>query len=207
MPGGPRETVVYHGVAFHRYPESPHSAQSWYFSGRWHGKKTHLHRVIYLEEVGPIPDGFEVHHRDEDPLNNAVSNLELLTGTEHRKRHHAERLRSYVCRKCGVEFQSRAAQGAVYCSQKCRNAIRTVHGKVRTLMCIRCGLDFTTTQTCQRFCSRECAKGAYWEENRRRPVTCAVCSKPFLSNKAKQVCCSVSCGLTHSWRRRKAASV
>ena len=37
---------------------------------------------------GPIPDGFEVHHKDGNTLNNVLDNFELVTHPEHAKRHH-----------------------------------------------------------------------------------------------------------------------
>jgi len=34
-----------------------------------------------------IPDDAEVHHKDEDPTNNAISNLKLTTKSEHATHH------------------------------------------------------------------------------------------------------------------------
>ena len=51
-------------------------------------KEMSLHREVWVESHGPVPDGFEVHHRDHNRSNNSLGNLELLDGTEH-ARHHA----------------------------------------------------------------------------------------------------------------------
>jgi hypothetical protein len=40
-----------------------------------------LHRLIFEEVHGPIPKGCDIHHIDEDKLNNRIENLELK---EHR---------------------------------------------------------------------------------------------------------------------------
>lgn len=41
--------------------------------------KLYLHRVVWLAHKGPIPEGLEVDHIDEDKTNCALSNLQLLT--------------------------------------------------------------------------------------------------------------------------------
>lgn len=44
---------------------------------------------VYVEEQanGPLPAGWEVHHKDENPQNNDPSNLERMTKEEHQKIH------------------------------------------------------------------------------------------------------------------------
>lgn len=51
------------------------------------GREMPLGRAVFSAHCGPIPDGHEVHHRDGDPLNNDVANLEALTPREHRRLH------------------------------------------------------------------------------------------------------------------------
>lgn len=45
--------------------------------------RQYLHRCIWEAANGPIPEGFDVHHRDENKTNNDLSNLEMLTYSEH----------------------------------------------------------------------------------------------------------------------------
>lgn len=45
------------------------------------------HRRVWAEANGPIPDGFHVHHIDEDRSNNAIENLALVSKAEHRRIH------------------------------------------------------------------------------------------------------------------------
>lgn len=51
------------------------------------GRLVKEHREIYKREIGPIPDGWHIHHRDEDKLNNRPDNLEALPWPEHKRRH------------------------------------------------------------------------------------------------------------------------
>ena len=50
-------------------------------------KHIYIHKFVAHHFINPVPDGFVVHHKDEDKLNNHVSNLEIVTHAEHRKRH------------------------------------------------------------------------------------------------------------------------
>ncbi len=50
------------------------------------GKKT-LHREIWKEKNGDIPKGKHIHHKDGNPLNNSIDNLECLTHKEHMLAH------------------------------------------------------------------------------------------------------------------------
>lgn len=45
----------------------------------WH---TYIHRVIWTAVNGEIPEGYQVNHIDEDPSNNAINNLNLMTCKE-----------------------------------------------------------------------------------------------------------------------------
>lgn len=48
-----------------------------------HGKMRPLHRVVYELKVGPIPEGWFVHHRDGDKRNNDPGNLEAVDPRRH----------------------------------------------------------------------------------------------------------------------------
>ncbi len=46
-----------------------------------HGK--YLHRLIWEEHYGEIPKGYVIHHKDKNPQNNCILNLQLMTKEEH----------------------------------------------------------------------------------------------------------------------------
>jgi hypothetical protein len=50
-----------------------------------------LHKEVWKKHHGPIPSGFDVHHKDEDKMNNDPSNLELKEHGEHSSHHNATR--------------------------------------------------------------------------------------------------------------------
>lgn len=49
--------------------------------------RIYLHRYKWEKEIGIIPDGYDIHHLDEDKSNNELSNLECLDKGEHTKKH------------------------------------------------------------------------------------------------------------------------
>ena len=46
-----------------------------------------LHRLIYEDHYGLIPKGMQIHHIDGDTTNNDISNLEMVSISEHNKIH------------------------------------------------------------------------------------------------------------------------
>lgn len=46
-----------------------------------------LHRAVWEFYNGPIPEGYQIHHKDHDIDNNDISNLECVSRTEHLSHH------------------------------------------------------------------------------------------------------------------------
>lgn len=81
--------------------------------------ENHLRRLLAPTEV--------VHHKDEDPSNNDLSNLELKTRAEHTVHHHLTGLSvvELTCRQCETSFlrEARNVNGAeTFCSRRCSTA-------------------------------------------------------------------------------------
>jgi len=52
----------------------------------------YAHRLFYAFFIGPIREGFEVDHINNDSLDNRLENLQLLTATENRHKQRNDRL-------------------------------------------------------------------------------------------------------------------
>lgn len=53
-------------------------------------------QLVWEQANGPLPRGRVIHHKDEDTLNDALSNLEMLTKAAHLDEHRAEYLPTTV---------------------------------------------------------------------------------------------------------------
>ncbi|MGH3579505.1 MAG: HNH endonuclease signature motif containing protein, partial [Mycobacterium sp.] len=84
------ECIIWNGIPFYRYPDSPVTAHQRYYSPhigyRRKGVES-LHREIWKAAHGPIPKGHEIHHTDHDWNNNEPANLVCLPGEDHRQHH------------------------------------------------------------------------------------------------------------------------
>src|ERR1700744_1898843 len=88
------DVVEFLGHRYRRYPNSKHEHHRRY----WHGtepRRGFLHRHIWEHHhQRKIPKGWDVHHKDENTLNNHISNLEILPLQEHRALHLGKRSRT-----------------------------------------------------------------------------------------------------------------
>jgi hypothetical protein len=64
----------------------------YYRAENWGKGACNLHRARWEHYRGPIPEGFDVHHKDGDGTNNKMSNLELVERGEHVRQHTLERI-------------------------------------------------------------------------------------------------------------------
>jgi hypothetical protein len=55
-------------------------------------KRKSLHRYIWEEANGLIPEGYHIHHIDGNRKNNELINLQLVTPGEHNKIHHGKKV-------------------------------------------------------------------------------------------------------------------
>jgi protein-arginine kinase activator protein McsA len=155
------EVIVFEGVRYYRRPNSKNRSQRVYFFDR---NSHSLHRAIYAAAHGAIPPGFDVHHDDRNPLNNAVSNLVLVPAQRHRTEHAQESARAerhLVCEQCEQPFVSPRAW-ARFCSGGCKSAWRRDKLRdTRWAMCQKCYRQFLAPKWLPRkFCSRLCAARA-----------------------------------------------
>ena len=137
----------------------------------WNGGDPLLeHRVVYEKHHGPIPEGFHVHHRDENPRNNDPGNLELLSPGDHKKIHSGRYRRradggwDKVCHTCGEpkplsEFYP-ANRGTTH-KRDCKACHKKIQGK-RLARRKAEDPDFAERQ-------RQCARNWYGRRKARSP--------------------------------------
>lgn len=71
------------------------NSKGWYLTlvlnnGLGEHKTCRVHRLVWESFVGDIPNGYVVHHKDDDKQNNHLENLQLVSTMDHHKIHLAE---------------------------------------------------------------------------------------------------------------------
>lgn len=155
-----KQTLELAGRRFTRYLDYPGVQARLYFVAD-DGKAPKYYHVAKWEHANGsvVPVGWVIHHRDFNPLNNHLSNLELMTRGEHtsiHKRHewNQKRWRKAKCAYCGKNFKTRGPLGK-NCSRAC-----AMKSKQEKRTCSVCGKEFIArkyyeTKTCSIKCSHD----------------------------------------------------
>lgn len=186
------EVTFYRGRKFARYPLSPYNANHYFRPSKIDDDRRALHQVVWEDANGPVPDGFQIHHRDEDKTNNDLANLQLVRTGKHISVYHPGNIR-----KAGeaAKHWHSSPEGQAWHSEHARDMCfgNTLE---RELVCEECGQPFRTKKPVgARFCSNSCK--SRWRrksdvDNEQR--VCVVCGSTFSINRYEPTrTCSRSC--------------
>lgn len=177
QPGKHGMPVAWRGRWYHRMAKGHYR----------HAKGNLLHRAIWELHRGPIPDGYHVHHEDEDPGNNQPWNLELLSPAEHVAKHEPRgfRIFSYAersvnaketwarrghiefkCLQCGRFGTTRSQRRRQFCNKNCGRRYKTAMA-IKERDCATCGIVFSSSDQRQIYCSSQCNDRAYYRRRKR----------------------------------------
>lgn len=196
------ESVVYRGERFR-----VQTSGRYYQSGRKDVAERLLHRRVWRDHHGAIPDGYHIHHKDGDWRNNAIENLALVDGIDHWRQHKLQQLATPGASERNVTYLARARiaaaewhrsdKGLAFHSELGRDSWKNRPPKL--VQCQQCGKSFTARRhEVALFCSRAC----YDKSGRGGYLTCftdvrncAWCGKEFVAHRYRKVaCCSRLCG-------------
>ena len=203
------DTIEFNGIEFRRYPTSDNMADRRYYrpssSHIEEGVKA-LHREVWKEHNGEIPDGFHIHHIDGDPTNNDIENLECVTPEEHAARHPENNLSPEDIRK-GIEAAKdwhKSPEGREWHSEHWEESIGKLFDDPKVKECEQCGDEFEY-YTAAKYCSNAC-KAKHRRESGVDDETrvCEACRQEFTVNKYRDTkSCSQACaGALMSWTKR-----
>jgi hypothetical protein len=210
------EIVEYKGIKFRRYSESENRSDRVYFTpgiaDRQNGVKR-LHEEIWMDEHGEIPEGYHVHHKDDNPLNNAPDNLDCIPHSVHLSNHSkgAEHLTSEKqlahlaeVRPLTKEWH-RSKEGKEWHVEHGKKTWRERAAELRT--CDQCGEDFYTRdrKKSTRFCSNACKSAWRRDSGIDDEVReCAMCESVFEVNRYfKKKTRSPTCAANLRWKAQK----
>lgn len=194
------QTVIYNGDKYHRYPESEHRHLRVYYwrHTEYKSPPTPLHRQIWMDNNGEIPDGHVIHHADGDPFNNNISNLECLSVKEHAAEHpemggiHSdEHLENMIE---GASDWHKSDEGREWHREQYERTKEALHKKRYTHECVVCGEEYKSNRKERtKFCSSKCENKQQYERHK-ETRECAWCGDDFRVNKYKDTRhCSNSC--------------
>ena len=189
------ETVTFNGVRYRRYAGSPYFKPG--IADKRKGARS-LHEDIWIDANGPIPPGYNIHHRDGNALNNELANLRLMTIADHQALHTAERRASGAYRtpeRLAHVERIRPLSKAWHASEEGRawhaeNGRRVIENlQTRDASCEQCGKGFQFRSIrIPRFCSKACSaahRRASGIDNVQRQ--CQYCNAEFTVNRYSKV--------------------
>lgn len=187
------KSVIYDGRTF-----ILGTAKRYYFA-TFKGKQISLHRYKYTKEVGPIPPGWEIHHKDKNYLNNDTDNLEALPTAQHyekQREENAQRMREIqVIGKTFAKAWHGGPEGLRWHDEHYLQVKDKLHSTVNRT-CSQCSTKINTTRkTGNAFCSNTC-KSAWRRANKpdKKLATCPTCDTQFETLKyLPNTYCSLKC--------------
>ncbi len=211
---GTVEIAEFDGRFYRRRPNARHRNHRVYFTWRFNGTEGEvsvlLHRAVWEHHNGPIPDGYDIHHGDGNPLNNDIENLECIDRAEHRSEHWRQGdYNTPATRAHQAGFGRRTVawrQTEQFQEMVKANGVKTWEGREPTeRTCLVCGGKYMSRSTRPTFlCSSRCKNKRFASIKAQVFVKCKQCgeTKPVCSKRVQF--CSLSCAATYRETQRRA---
>lgn len=172
-------------------------------------KGTRVHRLVWINHNGAIPEGSVVHHKNGIKDDNRIENLELMTLSEHASLHapdtRAGRLKGLPKMQEAARLWHKGPAGKDWHKKNYQLTKDRLHAK-KPHVCEQCGKEYGSNRVKDtKFCSGKCKaarRRATGIDNEER--NCVVCGAIFSTSKYHEIrTCSRSCGMKWNWARRK----
>lgn len=144
-----------------------YAGRRYYRCGRYFQHKgERLHRRVWEDLNGRVPEGFHVHHRDHDTSHNEPGNLELLPNSSHMSYHAKKsghgRTTIAVAGQAAREWHGSEA-GLEWHRSHYAEKVAPVMSERIMVTCQECGTGFETSRVhahLAKYCSGKCRQRA-----------------------------------------------
>ncbi len=193
-----RENIVYAGRAYWLQ-----STGRYFQSGVKTDAERLLHRRIWSDANGPIPEGYAIHHIDGDWRNNDLANLEAMPFTKHAREHMLERNATPEGRAASLAaLEAGQKRAAAWHASPAGIAWHKEHGartwegrEAKSYTCEVCATQFESRHaTGARFCSSACAQRVGVKRYFTLTKPCEKCGAEYVTNRHRPTrFCSYAC--------------
>lgn len=205
------KNAIYDGYKFRKDPKTGYFLSSKKTDA---GKRERLHNYVWRKEKGSIPEGYHIHHIDQNKNNNDISNLQALSSHEHEVLHgelktpeERKKLRENLLRNAmpkAAEWHS-SEDGKQWHQKHSKEMWENRHA--REYKCTNFGKTFSSINIYSthenRFCGNNC-KSAYRRKSGVDNVErkCESCGKIFTANKYTKTKYCEECR-SHKYRKNR----
>lgn len=194
----PPKTIIYKDETFYLQ-----TSGKYYQSGRKTVKHRLLHRRIWSDAHGEIPDGHVIHHIDGNWQNNELTNLETIPSGKHSSAHMVERHKDPQMKALFDAGLAKAREAAKewHSSDEGRewhvkNGLSVWETKTKgTAQCQKCNKTFETYWPSKAiYCSKACQSISAYYRDFTEIRKCTHCGQSFKANKYRKTSfCSRTC--------------
>lgn len=198
-----RKYAVFNGIKYTRDEETGYYLNS--------TTRKRLHRAVYEFHYGEIPDGFDIHHIDQNKNNNEAENLRLLSKEDHKKIHadllteeqRKFRRNNMIARVIPAATQWHKSEPGKLWHKEHYQAMKERLEKKKMIICACCQKSFLGDEK-SIFCSNKC-KSSHRRKSGVDDVRriCSICGAEFVANKySSTTTCSNSCASKLRWNKK-----
>jgi len=206
------ETKVVRWIEFDGIKFYPDKKGYWLGNRKDTKKPVRLHTYVWEYYNGPVPKGYHVHHKDHDPNNNEIDNLELIDKATHLSYHGNLQDKDWARRNLlenavpASKAWHKSPEGLKWHKQHGEKIMQEQLQKTTVKVCQCCGKEYEVPEYVSegsRFCSNNCK--SQWRrdvglDNIQYP--CEMCGTLIWTNKyAKKRFCSDECRAKHNRQR------
>jgi hypothetical protein len=165
--------------------------------------KIRAHQWVWKHHHSLIPNGYHIHHRNENKSDNRIENLELIEASRHLSIHSSkpenkERVRKLVDKIRPLTKAWHASEEGIKWHKQHAKEMGFGQNPMVDYVCDQCAKPYQSnvpSKNHSRFCSNNCKSA--WRRAQKKDVVikqCFHCGKDFESHKYnKTLCCGRMC--------------